>query len=289
MSWNIQGLGVPGSDEYVATLEVVRRLDADIIGLNEVDEGDLDNLVGFARDAGYAYALVPDSNPFGSIRNAIISRLPPLDQRIWTAEELSGDPEANDVTRHPLSMTVLAPSGVSLMLVVQHWNSGFGDAEEFLRAVDAVRVGQVAARAPEEVVVLGDVNALLGEARSPGVFTELPREIAGLSGLLGEDINEMMSSGGLVNDAFAPLLDGQGMEALYLTQGDGNEATRDASGRRIDYIFVTQAVHGRAWAGEVYDARDDALATLEYAGDAPDPEVTAIASDHFPVVADVLP
>lgn len=287
MTWNIQGLGAPGSDEYLATLAVVQRLDADIVGLNEIDAPDLGNLSAFARSGGYDYVLVPDSNPFGTIRNAILSKLQPSDQTVWTSAELSGDRSANDVTRNPLSMTVTTAGGATLTLVSQHWNSGFGDDEEFLRAVDAVRVGQVAARAPAEFVVLGDVNAELGDRETPLVFTELPAALSELSALVGADINEMMSTDGLDNDAFSALLEGLEMEALNLAQGDGNAATRDASGRRIDYIFVTPSIHARAWAGEVYDARDDALSSLDYAGDAPSPDSTAIASDHFPVVADI--
>lgn len=286
-TWNIQGLGAPGSAEYVAASDVLQRLDADVVGLNEIDAGELENLADLGNRLGYAHVLIPPTNPFGTIRNAILSRLAPDEQIIWTAAELSGDPGANDVTRNPLSMTVRSASGTSLTVVVQHWNSGFGDAEEFLRAVDSVRVAQVAARVKGEVVVVGDINAQLGDAETPGVFLEIPESISYLGGLLGSDIEAQMSGRGLRNDAFSALLDDLGMESLLLTQADGNPATRDASGRRIDYILVTSALYERGWSGEVYDARDDILSKFEYSGEAPPPDATELASDHFPVVADI--
>lgn len=286
-TWNIQGLGTPESPQYEAAFDILQRLDADIVGLNEIDAGDLDALSEFGSRLGYAYVLVPPANPFGTLRNAILSRLPPDDQTIWTAAALSGDPGANDVTRNPLSMTVTTEHGTPLTLVVQHWNSGFGDGEEFLRAIDGVRVAQVAARARGAFVVVGDVNAELGDVEVPSVFTEIPRPIANLGALLGSDIEAELSTTGLQNDAFAPLLEDLGMEALPLTQADGNEATRDVSGRRIDYILVSGPIYQRAWVGEVYDAEDDLLSDFEYMGSAPSAEATEIASDHFPLVADI--
>lgn len=285
-SWNIQGLGTPGSAEYQATLAILQRLDADIVGLNEVDAPDVANLDAFASSLGYDHVLVSASNPFGSIRNAILSRLPPSAENVWTAAELSGDSDANDVTRNPLSMTVSGPNGVALTLIVQHWNSGFGNGEEFLRALDSYRVGQASDRVTGEVVVLGDMNAQVGDTETPSHFSEMPADIARLRRFLGDDIAELMAASGLRNDAFAAFTE-RDMNVIDLAQADGELATRDASGRRIDYILVSSEVHAREWAGEVYDARDDALSTFDYAGDAPAANATNVASDHFPVVADV--
>ena len=64
-------------------------------------------------------------------------------------------------------------------------------------------------------------------------------------------------------------------------------ATRDTSGRRIDYVFGTDAVTERIAGALIYDARDEEEITMTLAGAAPDREATEVASDHFPVVVDV--
>ena len=78
-TWNIETVGAPGSTEYEAALNVLNRIDADIVAVNEVaSSADSANLSALAADAGYASVVVPSSNPFGADRNAILTDLPVL-------------------------------------------------------------------------------------------------------------------------------------------------------------------------------------------------------------------
>ncbi len=106
-TWNIETVGAPGSAEYEAALDVLERVDADLIALNEIaSSSDSANLTLLAADAGYSSVVVPASNPFGADRNAILTDFPVLSQTINTSADLSGDPSANDISRLLVEVTV---------------------------------------------------------------------------------------------------------------------------------------------------------------------------------------
>jgi endonuclease/exonuclease/phosphatase family metal-dependent hydrolase len=281
-TWNVEALGYPGSEEYEAVAKILARIDADIIGINEIDAPEVGHIKTLGTDLGYTHVTVPSTNPFGDIRNAILTRLPVLDSAIHKPPELSGDAGANDVTRYPVSVTVDA--GRPLTVVVQHWKSGFDDDDEFRRAVDSLRTAQAAESASDWVVAMGDVNQDVGEPPwSPARFTDIP---AGMpSGYqLGNDLTAALTGDGIANDAFEAL-SAVGLEIIEAQQLDGRYATRDISDRRIDYILGTEAVRATA-AGEVYDSRDESSDGLSKSGEAPPRETSANASDHFPVLVD---
>lgn len=284
-TWNVESLGKPGSAELEATRAILIRMDADVVGLNEIAPSEVRHLEDLAGSLGYPYVVVPSTNPFGDLRNAVISRLPLSEQVVWDSHSLSGDTRANDLTRLPVAVTVTTPGGTAVSVISQHWKSGFDSIDAFRRAVDSHRTAQAASRAPGElVVVLGDVNHQLEDGPgSPSTFRSVPSGTPN-GYWLGEDLYAQLQSG-IANDPFAPL-EGVGLSVLDAQQGDGRWATRDQSDRRIDYVLVNDAALS-AWTGAVvYDARDDASITLPLAGDAPARESSLTASDHFPVFAD---
>ncbi len=284
LTWNVETLGDPSSDEHQAVREVLRRLDADVVALNELVDFEEDALAELADALGYDFHLVPDDNPFGPMRNALLTRLPVVASRTWTSEDLSGDDRANDVTRWPLSVTVEVDGG-TLALVGEHWQSGFYESDTFRRCVDAERVGQVADAVDADVVVVaGDVNAELDDGvGSPAAWTSIPSDVPS-SFWLGADLYARMSDEGLPNDPFAPLRD-RGLEVVDAAQRDGRTGTRDSSGRRLDYLFL--GGDAEVLGAEVYDARDDGSGGLPKAGDPPPRDVTERAADHFPVFVDL--
>ena len=76
-TWNIESVGAPESDEYAAALEVLARIQADVIALNEIaSAADTLHLESLAADAGYPALAYTSGAPFGSDRNAILSRFP---------------------------------------------------------------------------------------------------------------------------------------------------------------------------------------------------------------------
>jgi endonuclease/exonuclease/phosphatase family metal-dependent hydrolase len=284
VTWNVESLGTPGDLDYEATLAVLQRIDADVVSLNEVDAGEEGVLRTLADGLGYDEVLVAEDNPFGSLRNALLTRLPLEDGAVWTAPDIAGDPSANDLTRWPLSMRV-AVGGGQLTVVGNHFKSGFLDSDGFRRAVDAIRTSQAgdSARADGPLVVCGDLNVELEEADPTNVWRSPPSDLPD-DYVLGGDVESLLENEGLRDDPFAPLVD-RGLVRAAALQRDGRDATRDSSDRAIDHVYVDVdvIVHG----AEVYDARDEALNGLVMAGDPPEREATELASDHFPVLVDL--
>jgi hypothetical protein len=93
---------VPGSAQYEAAALVLARLNADIVSLNEVDDHEANDLRIFADLLGYPEVIFPSSNPFGSQRNAMLSRLPVDRVDIWTSSDLADDPAAKLLEKETL-------------------------------------------------------------------------------------------------------------------------------------------------------------------------------------------
>lgn len=287
VTWNVEGVGAAGSAEHEAVAEVLLRLNADIVMLNEIDASETGRVESLAARLGYDHVLVPSSNPFGDLRNGVISRLPFSDARVWTSRDLSGDAQANDLTRSPVSVTVEV-AGRTLSVVGQHWKSGFDDIDELRRAVDGIRTAQAAERVDADfVLVVGDMNHEVDESEVPSTFTSVPSG-APSDFWLGADLYARLQQGGIGADPFVPLAE-LGLTPLAFTQADGRTDTRDASGRRIDWIHGNDAVAATLVGGVVYDARDDDRVSLSLAGNPPARESTALASDHFPVLVEFAP
>ena len=295
-TWNVQAVGDPGSAEYVAALAILERIGADVVGINEVNSNaDSANLAQLALDAGYPFSVVPSSGPFGSMRNAFISRFPFVESpEIHSSDSLSGDPLAKDITRRIVEVRLDLPGSTQhLTLVSDHWKSGTGNDDEFRRAVESYRVAQTLAHLDSSVdafVVFGDVNEEVESApRTPNPFNTLPSGLP-LSFSLGPDLEAVLTGAGIQNDPFFYLVDAAGLAAapLLALQLDGSDATRPASGRRLDYIFVSPLL-GPASVAEVYDSADEGLPNgLPKLGSPPSASASTAASDHFLVFADLI-
>jgi endonuclease/exonuclease/phosphatase family metal-dependent hydrolase len=281
-TWNVEGLGRDGTADNEAVRAILQRIDADIVGLNEIEPEDATALKNLAEDLGYELAG-PSSNPFGDLRNAILSRLPISSSAAPTSAQLSSDNDANDVTRWPVRV-VVDVSGREVVVVAQHWKSGFDDVDEFRRAVDATRTAQAADIDGDVHVVMGDVNAEFGDGESPGSFSSLPNYLPS-SYWLGSDLYAAMEGGGLENDAFSALQD-LGLTPVDALQVDGRTGTRWVSERRIDYVFIDDGA--TVLASEVYDSRDEHVGDgIDKGGEAPERSTSEAASDHLPVVVDL--
>ncbi len=288
-TWNVATLGSQGDPEYEAAKRILGRIDADVVALNEIGtDADVHNLADLADELGYASVVVPSYNPFGTLRNAIISKRAPTGSAWPDSAELSGDLSANDVTRLPVLVEHAITGVGTLTVVTQHWKSGWFDDDEFRRMVDSRRTVQAAARGNPQtswVLISGDVNAEVdGPAETPTRFHSLPSSMPG-GYFLGEDLYDEMTSGGLVNDAFQPLYDG-GYDVVDMTQRDGTTATRPESGRRLDYIFASAGAPS-GWRAEIFDCNDQSLPGLPMAGDPITASSCRLASDHLPLVIDL--
>ena len=290
-TWNIMTVGTPGSIEYDAALDVLARIGADVVGINEVlGVADIANFQSLAADGGYTHTIIEASSPlFGVMRNAFMSKFPFAETPIvHTSDDLSGDLSANDMTRRPIEIAVDVPgNALNLRLVVQHWKSGGSDEDDFRRAVESIRISQaLLGRDPatEAYVVLGDVNEQIDLVpRVPNPITSLP---AGLPGgfNLGSDLAALLPSPGIENDPFFNL--DSGLTALDALQLDGKDATLGTA--RIDYILVSTAIDALGPLAEVYDSADEGLPGGLPKFGSPVPASTSLdAADHFMVFADI--
>ncbi|MBT3222594.1 MAG: hypothetical protein HN348_26260 [Proteobacteria bacterium] len=286
VTWNIESVGSTGSTQFQAAQSILQRLDADIVGINEVDDIDKSYLEQLAENLHYNYVLIPSSNPFGSLRNALLSRFEFVDSKIHTSAALSSDNDANDLTRLPVSAVLDLPNtDKNLAVVVQHWKSGFDDSDEFRRAIDGQRTAQAALTWNAELaIVMGDVNAQVDDMPdSPSNFGAIPSGTP-YSYWLGADLYSLLDSSGVPNSPFAPFLDA-GFVTVEASQLDGRTGTRE-SGRRIDYLMVNPALAAATIDAEVYDSRDESFGGLEKWGEPLERATSAEASDHYPVFAD---
>ena len=291
-TWNIETVGAPGSTEYEAALDVLNRIGADIVAINEVaSSADAANLTSLAADAGYASVVVPSSNPFGADRNAILTDLPLLSAIINTSADLSGDPAANDISRLMVEVTVDMPGDApDLTVVSSHWKSGTGNDDEFRRVVESRRMAQAVADLDplfDAYILLGDINEEADNVpQTPNPMVSEPSGLPG-SFKLGSDLEALLVSGGLVNDPFTNLSAAQ-VSTVPAVQLDGRDATRPASGRRLDYIFVSPVIAAGGVLAEVYDSSVEGLfGGLSKSGDVLPAGTSAAASDHLLVFADI--
>lgn len=282
-TWNINGLGAVGSPGYEAVRAVLDRVDPDVVTLNELVELDRRALDVLGEELGYDTVYLPTDNPYGDLRNAVMTRLEVLSVASPDAPSLALDDRARDLTRFPVVLTVRVPdSDRSLQVVGQHLKSGFMADDGFRRAVDAHRTAQALGQGSR--LVLGDLNADLAEMpESPPVWTALP---GGLPERyrLGADLQAQLPSG-IDNDAFAPFLT-HGLSAVDARQVDGRLATRPISDRRIDWILVSEDLVD-ALDAEVYNSLDEGQGGLPKRGPLPPRSACAQASDHLPVFADL--
>ena len=150
VTWNVESIGAQGSAEYNAALDVLKRIGADVVAVQEIaSTTDADHLLSLASDLQYNYATVAPGGPFGSDRAAFMSDLILLADTAWTAAQLSGDPAANDLTRYILEAEIdVTGQGDLMNLVVNHWKSGSANADEYRRAIETQRMVQVVSHWP---------------------------------------------------------------------------------------------------------------------------------------------
>ena len=295
-TWNIETLGSPSGSEWNASLNVLARIDADIVAIQEVASGESSFVPSFASQAGYPHhALsVISGTMSGGLRLAVLSRFPITSATSHSSVSLSGDPLANDISRSLFEVHVAVPGSASdLAVFVVHLKSGSGSTNDFRRAVEIHRLEQAisafkTANPTAPWALMGDFNEDLGDGpfgwSYNGLSSGLPATFrlgADISfPLLYEPFQTFLSLGGALLDA---------------TQEDSTSiyATREASGRRLDYIIASAPVITNN-GDEVYNSnRDNGVDDLPLgnwlpkSGSALSSGTSAAAADHYPVFSDL--
>lgn len=298
-TYNVQSIDFNTSG-YTALVNILKRMDADVVCLQEITElSEVPQVATLAAAAGYPFSTVSTAQGTltGNLRNAILSRYPLSNVKSWGSDDISNDPDANDITRDILQAEVTIPETCqNAGVFTVHLKSGSTSLDKFRRAVELLRVKKVienwaAAHPGAPVFLTGDFNDDVGDAPFGNTFPSLP------SGLpttyeLGSDISFPV--------VYEPFVAISQIGGLALTMADATSedctncyATRVSSGRRLDYVFarVTTAVLG----DEVYASPSDNNVDdgpqgnwLYKAFAPPGAGASNDASDHYSVYADYL-
>lgn len=258
-----------------AAAAAIRRIDADILALQEVES---EEALRAFRDAhlsglGYDHLASIDAGDERGIEQAVLSRYPIVEAKNWPRMELGGvHPEkwgdgpnynaGKPLTFHrsPLRVTVQVPAAegrpepYELTLFIVHQKSGRDG--DYWRRAEAARTVQLAAELTREdpdrnIIIAGDFNA---------VFRDAPMQTFRGAGFV---------------------------DAFDVGRTPGPEYISHESGRRIDFILLnpaavkefipqTRFVLGMPARPEGADWRTT-------------PPPPGYASDHYPVVVDLTP
>ncbi|MFQ5491960.1 MAG: endonuclease/exonuclease/phosphatase family protein [Phycisphaerae bacterium] len=289
-TFNIQNFDSANASQLNAAAAILLRVGSDVVCVQEI--GNSTDLNDLANAAGYTHRFLAsasgdiDTNPDLA---GVMSVFPFVSANTLTAASLSGDPSAKDIVRNFVIATVAVPGAAEdLVIVGNHWKAGTGDNNEFRRSIESIRGMQALVGFDSAVVpffIVGDMNDdLLDAPDSPSVFNSVPAGVP-QSFSLGNDITFPV-----VNSVFNPMTSSSGVSHVTVAnafQVDGSDATRPASGRRLDYIWFSDAM--LVSGTEVYDSQDEGLGGgLPKFGAPLAANTSAIASDHLVVFMDVL-
>lgn len=263
-------------DRLRAIADAIRAVDADVIGLAEVES--LAALRWFRDkylpDMGYDYIASDDVGYYRGVEQSVLSRFPIVRQKVWpdadlkpTASQRQGEGwtsaregQGDHFQRSPLFVQVRTPDGYLLDLIVVHQKAG-GKDFAFHREAEALKIIElVKERLAEDpnarIAVLGDFNASPSE-KSVKIYLD-------------------PAFGGLSN-AWEERFDQNRPRDTFVTH---------SSGRVIDYIFTTPKLKSDLVPKSFF-----VFATLappdgwNWRTDQPP---AGYASDHRPLVVDLV-
>jgi endonuclease/exonuclease/phosphatase family metal-dependent hydrolase len=289
-AFNVQEIGSTSSDQYTGLQDILYRIDADVVCLEEVNDTDINQVAGLAQLAGYEFTQLADKSPpiGGELRNACLSQVPMELIGSYTGSDLSTDPRANDVGRDILAVRVEPTAGCAAVVFSVHLKSGSDRSDTFRRTMEVERlVNAVEAyreqRPDDAVMIAGDFNM---ESNDGDLNTTFDGVEPGLpdSYQVGSDIQFP-----IVYQPFARLSD-LGFQLVEATWEDSDVIFTWNNASRLDYIWYGQAIVDGA---EVYNACQDNGVDDDPPGDwlpkRGEPlacYASTIASDHLPVFAD---
>ncbi|MBK7405406.1 MAG: endonuclease/exonuclease/phosphatase family protein [Phycisphaerales bacterium] len=258
-----------------ALAATIRKLDADVIALEEVES---EAVVTWFRDtyladAGYTFLASVEAGDERGIEQAVLSRFPIKSVKNWPHMPLEGTHPAKwgsgvnyhagePITFHrsPLRVVIEVPSDVTggpaydLTLFAIHAKSG--GPGEYWRQAEAdglvkLLTAEMAANPKENIALLGDFNAILSDGS--------------VQTLVGAGFHDAL------RDVYEP----------------GARFTSHESGRRIDYILVNDNLAAEEVPGSGFVLGTPALPE---GADWREPwRPDGYASDHYPVAIEIRP
>ncbi|MFM7052794.1 MAG: endonuclease/exonuclease/phosphatase family protein [Planctomycetota bacterium] len=270
-----------------AIARTIKELDADVLCLEEVESKEC---IEWFRDKylkgmGYDHVASLEAGYYRGVEQSVLSRIPIVDARVYTGEDavisdmesrrtaesakrLGGEwakPEGKmpeRFQRSPLRVDLRSPDGYEMTVFVVHFKAGADfDHQRELEALQVEQfVEEMLAKNPDaNVAVLGDYNGM-------------PNDM---------NVKALRISDDNLVSAFDWRFDTKASRDTYVTH---------ASGRSIDFIVMSPGL-----AADCVDGSYFVLGTLHAASDwnwrtadqIPPPE--GYASDHYPVVIEVMP
>lgn len=260
--------------ELDAAAETIRRLDADVLALQEIESEAVIRWFreSYLADLGYEHLASVDAGDERGIEQAVLSRFPITSVENWPGRDLGGShpPNWGDAEnynagepirfhRSPLRVVVEVPGAgaeepYELTLYVVHAKSG--RPGEYWRKAEAAGLAEIvaeqAASSPgANIAILGDFNAFLSD----------------------ESVQTLVGAG------FTDAMDD-------VSQG-GPRFVSHESGRRIDHILVNPNLAAEVVPGSGFILGTPALPEGMDWRDEWRPE--GYASDHYPVAVDIRP
>ncbi|MEM9461740.1 MAG: endonuclease/exonuclease/phosphatase family protein [Myxococcota bacterium] len=296
-TFNVQGVDGQQTASHDALVSVVQRIDADILCLQEVVFYEDDELSSLALQAGYTRVIQSNEPPAigGDLTNACLSRAPMTIEGSYSGGDLGTDPGANDVGRDILVVRADLSSDdepCGLGVVTLHLKSGQEPLDWFRRQMEAQRVAQAVQRyrtehPGEPIVIMGDLNETIDDPALGHVFPGIPSGLPS-SYRVGSDIEFPLT--------YQPF---ETLRALGFREADATQ--EDTVGAyetwadivRLDYVLYDEGL--QLEADEVYNAcRDNGVDDaptgnwVPKQGAALSCPISEQASDHFPVLADLI-
>lgn len=268
------------------TAAVLKRIDADVIGLQEIDTNDLARgyVEEFADFLGLDHIFIPETALDTTSRVVILSRYPFLPA---SRTSILSPPGANDVTRAAAAVIVDVPNTTKDPTIVNaHLKCCFEPDDPFRRSVEMARIRQYlesrSLSGGDNVIVMGDFN-LIGQ--NDLRFSSLPPGLPP-SYRLGNDIRFDVEYFIDPTRYFS----GLGITNPGSRQQDGvsRETFRGSSSSILDYLLFSSAISARTPKTEIYNSNLEAtFAGLPKSGDPLPAATSADASDHYPVFGDL--
>ena len=250
------------AERCTALAEAIRRLDADVLVLQEIESREA---LTWFRDTylkglGYDHLESFDAEYSRGVEQSVLSRFPLKDARLL--DKPSGD--GFRYQRIPIRATAVLPGGYELVVVGIHHKAG-GDAFNEQREGEAARIiaavkAELAANPSRNLAVVGDFNA---------TATKEARKMYDRAGLLNSyewrPWIEGKVSADQIRDRFITHESGRAIDFILVSDSLANELVPDS-------FFVLSTLH----PGDAYNWRTDKAPSGH-------------ASDHYPVAVDLIP